>query len=81
MSILLNKAQLRDKIQACWTGKNIGGTVGVPFEGQSKMQDITGYTTPKGEPMPNDDRPELERIWCSQKESGDGAFASSQRGI
>ena len=53
---------LRDKILACWIGKNIGGTMGTPFEGQRDMHDITGYTSPKGEPLPNDDL-DLQIAW------------------
>ena len=29
-----NKEKLRDKIYACWLGKNIGGTIGTPYEGK-----------------------------------------------
>ena len=53
---------LRDKILACWIGKNIGGTIGTPFEGQRTMHDISGYTSPKGEPLPNDDL-DLQIAW------------------
>ena len=28
--IKYNKEKLRDKIYACWLGKNIGGTIGAP---------------------------------------------------
>ena len=28
-----NRAELRDRIHACWIGKNIGGTMGAPYEG------------------------------------------------
>ena len=62
MIFLFNKEQLRDKILACWIGKNIGGTVGGPFEGVSEMLDISGFTTPKGEPLPNDDL-DLQLAW------------------
>ena len=29
----LNKQDYLDKLYACWIGKNIGGTLGAPFEG------------------------------------------------
>ena len=51
----LNREMYLDKVRACWTGKNIGGTMGAPFECKTEMQNITGYTTPKGAPLPNDD--------------------------
>ena len=44
--IKINKAVLRDKIYACWIGKNIGGTMGGPFEGTEDILDIQGFTTP-----------------------------------
>lgn len=62
MSIKLNKTEIIDKIRACWIGKNIGGTMGTPFEGQQQMQDIDGFTSPKGEPLPNDDL-DLQILW------------------
>lgn len=62
MKIVLNKERLRDKIYACWIGKNIGGTLGGPYEGSVNMNDITGFITPKGEPLPNDDL-DLQMVW------------------
>ncbi len=62
MTVRYNKEKLRDKILACWIGKNIGGTVGGPFEGERKMLDIPGFTTAKGEPLPNDDL-DLQLAW------------------
>ena len=57
-----NKEKFRDKVIASWIGKNIGGTVGGPFEGTTDMQDISGFTTAKGEPLPNDDL-DLQIAW------------------
>lgn len=57
-----NAKELRDKIEGCWIGKNIGGTMGGPFEGTHDILDINGYTTPKGEPLPNDDL-DLQLVW------------------
>lgn len=61
-NIKLNKKEVEDKIYACWLGKNIGGTMGGPFEGVEEMLDIQGYTTEKGEPLPNDDL-DLQLVW------------------
>lgn len=58
----LNKEELKDKILGCWIGKNIGGTMGTPYEGSSSMQDIQGFKSAKGEPLPNDDL-DLQLIW------------------
>ncbi len=60
--INFNKKELRDKIYACWLGKNIGGTIGAPFEGKQQINNCTGFTSKKGEPLPNDDL-DLQLIW------------------
>ncbi len=60
--VLLNRDELRDRIFGCWTGKNIGGTLGGPFEGRREILDVQGYTTPPGEPLPNDDL-DLQLVW------------------
>ena len=57
-----NKAELRDKIYACWLGKNIGGTLGTPFEGKREVLDVTGFNSEPGNPLPNDDL-DLQLIW------------------
>lgn len=46
----------KDKVRACWLGKNIGGTLGTPFEGVRGVFDVKGYThdLSKGA-LPNDD--------------------------
>ena len=67
MQVRLNKEKLRDKIYACWIGKNIGGTMGGPYEGKREMQDIRGFATAKGEPLPNDDL-DLQLIWLTAME-------------
>lgn len=58
----VNRKWYEDKVKACWIGKNIGGTMGAPFEGTTEMQNISGFTTPKGEPLPNDDL-DLQLLW------------------
>ncbi len=63
----VNKEWFLDRVKACWTGKNIGGTMGTPFEGNPEMQDIDGFTTAKGEPLPNDDL-DLQLIWLKAVE-------------
>lgn len=63
----LNYQTYLDKVRGCFIGKNIGGTMGGPFEGKREMQDITGFTTPKGEPLPNDDL-DLQIVWLQALE-------------
>jgi len=60
--IAINRDDLRNKIYGCWMGKNIGGTLGGPYEGTRDVLDVQGYVTPKGEPMPNDDL-DLQLVW------------------
>jgi len=60
--IYLNKQELRDKINACWMGKNIGGTLGTPTEGKREMLNLTGFVTKPGEVLGNDDL-DLQLIW------------------
>lgn len=60
--LTLNRNEIRDKIYGCWLGKNIGGTIGTPYEGRTEMQDISGFSSKKGEPLPNDDL-DLQLVW------------------
>lgn len=53
---------LRERIYACWIGKNIGGTLGAPYEGKPQILDVTGFTSKPGEPLPNDDL-DLQLVW------------------
>ena len=68
----LNEAEFRDRIYACWTGKNIGGTLGMPFEGQQNVHDVTFYVNLKdGKAAPNDDI-DLPLLWLKALEERDG---------
>ena len=58
----INRKRYLDKVQACWTGKNIGGTMGTPYEGKKEMHNISGFNSPKGEPLANDDL-DLQLVW------------------
>lgn len=59
----INRDELKNKIYGCWLGKNIGGTLGTPFECQRQMNDVTFYSQPThGEPLPNDDL-DLQLVW------------------
>ena len=60
--IKLNKKEFKDKVYACWLGKNIGGTMGGPYEGTKKLLDIDGFCTEAGAPLPNDDL-DLQLVW------------------
>lgn len=60
--VILNRDELRSKVYGCWLGKNIGGTLGGPYEGRREILDVKGYSTPAGEPLPNDDL-DLQLVW------------------
>ena len=40
--VKFNRDTIKDKIHACWIGKNIGGTMGAPYEGKREFLDIKG---------------------------------------
>ncbi len=63
----LNYEIYKDKVRACWIGKNIGGTLGGPFENVREKLNITGFVTQKGEPLPNDDL-DLQLVWLHAME-------------
>jgi len=65
--IYFNKASVQDKIKACWIGKNLGGTIGAPYEGTTGIHDIKGFMTKEGEVIPNDDL-DLQLIWLKAME-------------
>lgn len=66
----LNKNEYLDKLHACWLGKNIGGTMGAPYEGARWYLDIKGFATEGGEPSPNDDL-DLQLVWlCALEDIG-----------
>jgi len=52
----ISKETYRNKVRGCWMGKNIGGTLGAPFEAVRVSADIDFYTEnlSKGV-LPNDD--------------------------
>lgn len=60
--IKLNVKEYEDKVKACWIGKNIGGTMGTPYESTREMLDIQGFNSKAGEPLPNDDL-DLQLAW------------------
>lgn len=58
----INYESYKDKVRACWIGKNIGGTIGTPYEGTHELLDVKDFATEPGEPLPNDDL-DLQLIW------------------
>jgi ADP-ribosylglycohydrolase len=69
--VYINENDFRDKVYACWLGKNIGGTLGMPFEGDTNIHDINFYTKLKeGEPAANDDL-DLQILWLKAMQEND----------
>ncbi|MBP5640460.1 MAG: ADP-ribosylglycohydrolase family protein [Victivallales bacterium] len=61
----LSRSEIRNKIYGCFLGKNIGGTLGMPFEGTTETNDVTFYTQKlSGVPVPNDDL-DLQLVWLA----------------
>ncbi|MBQ8372564.1 MAG: ADP-ribosylglycohydrolase family protein [Clostridia bacterium] len=76
----LNFETYRDKVYACWVGKNIGGTMGAPYEGVHDMLDIKGFATAANVVIPNDDL-DLQLIWLYALENhGPHAINASMLG-
>lgn len=52
----------RDQVRACWLGKAIGGTLGMPYEGRAGPHGLTFYDPLPGKMVPNDDL-DLQVVW------------------
>jgi ADP-ribosylglycohydrolase len=66
-AITLSRAEYRDKNQACWVGKNIGGTLGAPWECKKHTFDFTFYHPVPEKAAPNDDL-DLQLVWLKAME-------------
>ena len=77
IKFMLNSADYRDRVYAAWIGKNIGGTMGGPFEGTHGMPEIDGFVTKPGRPLPNDDL-DLQLVWLHAMETLGPAGVNSQ---
>lgn len=73
----LNREFLKDKILAGFIGKNIGGTMGTPYECSQNMNDIQGFVTKPGEVLANDDL-DLQLVWLYAMET-EGPWKMSER--
>jgi beta-mannanase/ADP-ribosylglycohydrolase len=66
-AVILDEGDYRDRVLACWLGKNIGGTLGMPVEGRQEMHDFTFYTPVPSKPEANDDL-DLALLWMGAVE-------------
>jgi len=59
----ISRDSYRSKVLGCWLGKNIGGTLGAPFEWRRQVNNVSFYTQDLGgEPLPNDDL-DIQLLW------------------
>ena len=65
----LTPEEYRRRVEGCWIGKNIGGTLGTPYEGKRELLDIDGFASKAGEPLPNDDL-DLQLAWLRAVRAG-----------
>jgi len=65
--IRLGQAEYRDKVFACWLGKNIGGTLGGPYECRKYVNCLTFYDPVPDGSAPNDDL-DFQLIWLKMLE-------------
>ncbi len=61
----INLRELKDKIQGCWEGKNIGGVLGAPFEMYRGLVDIDYYVQDLSKGIPPNDDLDLQLIWLN----------------
>ena len=63
-----NRTKFRNRVAGCWLGKNIGGTLGAPFECTREILDLKFYAQKlNGNPAPNDDL-DLQLLWLEMAE-------------
>lgn len=61
--MILKMDEYLDKVRGCFMGKNIGGTVGAPFEGKRGVFNVDFYTHDLSRgALPNDDL-DLQLVW------------------
>lgn len=66
-NLVLDKEQFKDKVYGCWMGKNIGGTLGGPWEGRKYVLGLTFYEPVPDKAVPNDDL-DLQLVWLKMLE-------------
>jgi ADP-ribosylglycohydrolase len=66
-SLTLARDVFRDKVFACWLGKNIGGTLGAPWECRRHTHALRFYEPVPQKATPNDDL-DLQLVWLKMLE-------------
>lgn len=60
----ITREQYRDKVYGGWLGKNIGGTLGAPFEGSKEIRSLEFYDPVPGQAAANDGL-DFQLVWLS----------------
>jgi len=60
--LVIGTGEFRDKVLGCWLGKNIGGTLGAPYECRREVLKLTFFDPVPAEAAPNDDL-DLQLVW------------------
>ena len=64
----INIKKYKDKVRGCWLGKNVGGSLGAPYECRRGVFDLEFYTHDLSQGvLPNDDL-DLQLIWLNAAE-------------
>ena len=70
--VTISRPLFRDRVYACFLGKSIGGTLGMPVEGQRETHAFTFFDPVPTEPAANDDL-DLQLLWLKAvQERGPG---------
>jgi len=65
--IQISEKEYWDRAYACWLGKNIGGTLGAPYEGRKYVNCLDYYSPIPDKAAPNDDL-DLQLVWLKMLE-------------
>ncbi len=60
--VTIDRKEFEDRVYACWLGKNIGGTLGAPYEGQKRVLELTFFDPVPTKAAANDDL-DLQLVW------------------
>ncbi len=76
---ILNEQDYYRTVYGGWLGKNIGGTLGAPVEGQKRLLDLEFYPVLKNLPLENDDL-DLQLVWLHALEQYGPGLTSRELG-
>jgi len=61
--MVISLKDYKNKVKGCWLGKNIGGTLGMPFEGFRGCLDLDWYTQDMSKGAAANDDLDLQLVW------------------